>query len=226
VASLRLGLALAVLLWSAEVAADPLDRWTGEIAAASSRFAIPREWIRRVMRVESGGRTVLGGQPIVSAAGAMGLMQLMPRTWGEMRLALRLGPNPNDPHDNIAAGAAYLRLLYERFGYPGLFAAYNAGPERYADYLSGRRALPAETRAYVAAVVAAKPGRSALAVEARPAIFAIEKGRTPAPPAAESLRPGSAGLFVTLAGTGHQPLGGSSPAGGEGAKRLPKETEE
>ena len=203
-ASLKLLLAVAVLLSPAETAADPLDRWAAEIGAASSRFGIPPEWIRRAMRAESGGRTLLAGRPIVSAAGAMGLMQLMPSTWSDMRRALGLGPDPYDPHDNITAGAAYLRLLYGRFGYPGLFAAYNAGPGRYAAYLSGRRSLPAETRAYSAAV-ASKPARSGPAIEVRPAIFAIEAGRgfvSAAPvslhPAA--LRPDSAGLFVTLGG--------------------------
>src|SRR3546814_4276959 len=43
----------------------------------------------------------------------------------------------------------YLRLMYDRFGYPGLFGAYNAGPARYAAFVSDGRPLPAETRAYV-----------------------------------------------------------------------------
>ena len=95
------------------------------------------------MRVESGGRTTLEGRPIVSSAGAMGLMQLMPGTWRDMRAVLGLGPDPHDPHDNILAGTAYLRLMYDRFGYPGLFAAYNAGPARYAAYFAtGRRSRP------------------------------------------------------------------------------------
>src|SRR3546814_14174838 len=44
----------------------------------------------------------------------------------------------------------YLRLMYERFGYPGLFAAYNAGPARYAPHLRTGRTLPGETRSYLA----------------------------------------------------------------------------
>jgi hypothetical protein len=104
------------------------------------------------MRAESGGRENAGGRPIVSRAGAMGLMQLMPGTWREMRSLLGIGPDPYDPRDNILAGAAYLRLMYDRFGYPGLFAAYNAGPARYAAALSGARQLPVETRFYVAQI--------------------------------------------------------------------------
>jgi soluble lytic murein transglycosylase-like protein len=107
---------------------------------ASGRFGVPESWIRRVIRAESGGRTMMNGRPIVSHAGAMGLMQLMPGTWREMRAALRLGHDPHYPRDNILAGTAYLRAMYERFGYPGLFGAYNAGPARFAEHLrTGRR---------------------------------------------------------------------------------------
>jgi soluble lytic murein transglycosylase-like protein len=130
--------------------ADRVGRWQPLIAEASARLGVPADWIARVMRAESGGNTMLDGRPITSRAGAMGLMQLMPGTWNAMRARLDLGRDPHDPEDNILAGTAYLRAMYERFGYPGLFAAYNAGPERYAQYLHGERALPRETRAYLA----------------------------------------------------------------------------
>jgi soluble lytic murein transglycosylase-like protein len=124
------------------------------VAEASARFGIPVQWIWRVMAVESGGRAMLDGRPIRSPKGAIGLMQLMPGTWRAMRATYALGSDPDDPRDNILAGAAYLRLMYDRFGYPGLFGAYNAGPGRYGDYLRGR-ALPRETSDYLAATVGA-----------------------------------------------------------------------
>jgi hypothetical protein len=96
---------------------------------------------------------MLNGSPITSPAGAMGLMQLMPTTYAEMRMQYGLGPDPYDPHDNILAGAAYLREMRARFGYPGLFAAYNAGPTRYQAFLAGEKILPEETRAYLSALV-------------------------------------------------------------------------
>lgn len=71
---------------------------------------------------------------------------------GELRVRHRLGRDPYNPRDNILAGAAYLREMYDRYGSPGFLAAYNAGPGRYDEYLAGRP-LPAETRAYVAALV-------------------------------------------------------------------------
>jgi soluble lytic murein transglycosylase-like protein len=158
------GLAVALLV-ATPAAADPprddrVSRWRAEIAEASARFGVPVAWIERVMRAESGGQTMLGGRPITSRAGAMGLMQLMPATWTAMRAAHDLGRNPHDPSDNILAGTAYLRAMYDRFGYPGLFAAYNAGPGRYAAHLASGRALPIETRAYLAKVSGTPSGPS------------------------------------------------------------------
>ena len=126
-----------------------LNRWDGLITEASQRFHVPKPWIRAVMRQESGGRTMLGhDRPIVSSAGAIGLMQVMPATYQEMAAQHRLGADPSNARDNILAGTAYLRWLHNRYGYPRMFAAYNAGPGRVER--GGR--LPAETRAYTAGI--------------------------------------------------------------------------
>jgi len=134
-----------------------IGTWAPQITDASVRFGIPARWIERVIMAESGGRTQLGMSPIRSRVGAIGLMQLMPQTWSEMRAAQHLGRDPDDPHDNILAGTAYLRAMYDRFGYPGLFAAYNAGPARYAASLATGQRLPQETLAYLAAVTGVSP---------------------------------------------------------------------
>lgn len=194
--TLRLALAALALAGAAPAAADPVDRWSEYIAEASSRFGIPQAWIRRVMQAESGGRTMLNGQPIMSPAGAQGLMQLMPGTWRAMRATYTLGPDPHDPRDNIIAGTAYLRAMYDRFGYPGLFAAYNAGPARYAEHLATGRRLPAETVAYVAAVGGVRPEGPPTPLEEPRAgsIFVVlanvrplENDVVPPPPASRSL---------------------------------------
>lgn len=126
------------------------------IAEASQRFGIPEAWIVAVKRAESAGDV-----RAVSSAGAMGLMQVMPNTWAELRVRYRLGRDPYDPRDNILAGAAYLREMYDRYGtIPAMLAAYNAGPARYDAHLQTGRALPAETRAYVA-LIAPQLGASA-----------------------------------------------------------------
>lgn len=115
------------------------------IAEAARRFSLPEHWILGVMEAESAGNP-----HAVSHAGAMGLMQIMPGTWAELRVAFRLGNDPFDPRDNILAGTAYLRQMYDRFGSPGFLAAYNAGPTRYQNHLDTGRALPLETRNYLA----------------------------------------------------------------------------
>ena len=129
-------------------AAAPRMLTSNEIAAiqeASAVFQLPASWIEALIAAESGG-----DPSAVSPAGALGLMQLMPGTWGELRVRLRLGPDPFDPHDNVLAGAAYLRAMFDRFGRSGAFAAYHAGPERYAQFLVGRLQLGPATRAYAA----------------------------------------------------------------------------
>jgi len=126
---------------------ETVDRFTQFTAEASARFAVPASWIRAVMQVESGG-----DQLAMSSRGAMGLMQLMPGTWVELSARYGLGLDPIDPHDNIFAGAAYLKEMRDRFGSAGLFAAYHAGPARYQQHLATGKSLPQETVAYVAAV--------------------------------------------------------------------------
>ncbi len=130
------------------------------LAEASQRFGIPENWIYAVMRTESAGR--IGA---VSSAGAMGLMQLMPRTWARQRARFGLGADPFDPRDNIMAGTSYLRELYDSYGAPGFLAAYNAGSGRYEDWRDRGRPLPAETRAYVAKIAPMlQPGSAATVV--------------------------------------------------------------
>src|SRR5690606_29476962 len=96
-----------------------------------------------------------------------------PGTWAEMRARLGLGSDPHAPRDNILAGTLYLRLMYDRFGYPGLFGAYNAGPGRYAEHVRTGRTLPGETRAYLAdlagALASARPAVSSDRIASRPA---------------------------------------------------------
>jgi len=150
-----LGLAIVVTLSCKEVYAEPATARPAIVAAArapfaafvveaSRRFGIPAAWIRAVMRAES-----FGDVRAISPKGAIGLMQIMPETWTGLRQRYHLGADPHDAHDNIIAGAAYLRELHDRYGIPGFLAAYNAGPRRWEDHLANGRPLPAETRAYL-----------------------------------------------------------------------------
>ena len=143
-----------------------MHRWNGEIAAAARRFSIPDIWIRAVMQVESGGRTMLAeNRPIKSRAGAMGLMQLMPETYADMRAQYGLGPDAYNPHDNIVAGAAYLKWLRGRYGYPQMFAAYNDGPGHLDQRLKSAGLLPLETRNYLVRVTGMVSGGHGIQVK-------------------------------------------------------------
>jgi hypothetical protein len=119
------------------------------VREAARTFGLPETWIHAVIRQESRGRP-----NAVSRAGAMGLMQLMPRTWQRQRTRYALGQDPFDPRNNILAGTSYLREMYDAFGMPGCLAAYNAGPARFLQWRNQGRPLPAETRSYVAAIAA------------------------------------------------------------------------
>jgi soluble lytic murein transglycosylase-like protein len=158
------------------------------VSDAALRFGIPEHWIYAVMRAESAGRV-----NATSPVGAQGLMQIMPATWTVLRARYGLGPDAYDPRDNIMAGAAYIREMYDQFGAPGFLGAYNAGPGRYGDYVTKGRSLPAETRAYIAKIAPEVTGgtqasnslaspRAALPVQAtwtHAALFAVRANRSP-----------------------------------------------
>ncbi len=132
-----------------------LDRWNPVVREAAAKFHLPPLWLRAVMRNETGGRTVQeGDRPIVSHAGALGVMQLMPETYSQMARRHALGADVFKPRDNIFAAAAYLAWLKDRYGFPGMFAAYNFGPGNWEDHLRRKRGLPAETRNYVKQITA------------------------------------------------------------------------
>ena len=197
-------------------ASPAVERWRPYIVEASQRFGIPQAWIAAVMQAESAGATQRNGRPITSHAGAMGLMQVMPGTWATLRRQHGLGPDPHKPRDNILAGAAYLREMHDKFGYPGLFAAYNAGPGRYAEYLRTGRPLPAETRGYIAqlARTPATPSMPPAMLSGTRLFFPLGSAKRPAVSDAEPAsdgadsvpeQPASGALFVPL----------NDPPGGE-----------
>ncbi len=128
------------------------DPWGPYIEEASKRYDVPDAWIRAVMGRESGGLQFRNGTLTTSPVGAMGLMQLMAPTYDDMRVQYSLGDDAFEPHDNIMAGTAYIRQMYDIYGAPGFLAAYNTGPGRLDDFLTRNRPLPHETRQYVAII--------------------------------------------------------------------------
>jgi D-alanyl-D-alanine carboxypeptidase len=148
------------------------DPWGPYIREAAARYRVPERWVRAVMQQESGGE-----QQATSPVGAMGLMQVMPSTYEELRVRHRLGDDPYDPHNSILAGTAYIREMYDRFGAPGFLAAYNAGPDRVDSYLARRAVLPDETVNYLAAIT---PNLGADVPRSGPfAVASARSGRAP-----------------------------------------------
>lgn len=191
----------AVAAIAAPAEAGVLDQWQALVAEASKRFGIPESWIRAVIMTESNG-----DPKAVSPKGAMGLMQLMPETWAELRDQHDLGADPFDARMNILAGTAYLKAMQHRFGYPALFAAYNAGPGRYEEHLRTGKLLPAETSTYVVDI------ERALSGTARPAV----DGVNPAPSNTRNHTQIASGtrLFFPLSMTKYE--------AGDGGKPVPK----
>ncbi len=159
---------------------DPLAPWVPHIREASERFDVPEKWIRAVMMRESGGRAQVNGRTITSSAGAIGLMQVMPGTYDMMRDQYGLGSDPSNPRDNILAGTAYLREMYDLFGAPGFLAAYNCGPACYTAVLAKKQKLPRETRLYLAALTPALRGTEPRTASQSAGATAIEVAVVPA----------------------------------------------
>lgn len=176
--------------------------YAAELDTAARQFGLSPDWLRAIMHAESGSNPLAR-----SRKGAIGLMQLLPGTYADMRQVLGLGPDPWRPADNILAGAGYLRRLIDRYGATGAVAAYNAGPGRYEGWISGARSLPAETRTYVARVrslvegiaqgaAAPKPARVRVTPQVAPLFIAptsasLQAGDTQVAPVSTKVRPTS-----------------------------------
>jgi hypothetical protein len=113
------------------------------------RAGIPPLFFARLIWQESRFRA-----NAVSPKGAQGIAQFMPGT-----ARLRGLADPFEPKSALVASAAFLADLRAEFGNLGLAAAaYNAGPQRVRDWLSGQIGLlPAETRQYVAIITGRLP---------------------------------------------------------------------
>ena len=119
---------------------EDMDRW---VASASDQHQVDADLIRSVIKAESGFNP-----RAVSSKGAQGLMQLMPGTATQLGVTDAFAPDRN-----IEGGTRYLRdllVLYNNDMAKAL-AAYNAGPQRVAQY----NGVPPyrETHAYVARVI-------------------------------------------------------------------------
>lgn len=150
------------------------------LPARARAFGVDPWLVLATMRQESGFRPA-----VRSAAGAEGLLQLLPSTAERLGALLGLPPGAGarlaEPELNVTLAAHYLGLLADRFHDPAIaLAAYNAGPRPAAEWARTRAGMPLdawvesipyrETRAYVKTVLAGWDTYRALAGEPPPAI--------------------------------------------------------
>lgn len=138
----------AIAMLPTHAAADPprspklvtVGRVCDLIEAEALSHGLPREFLARLIWKES-----RFDPDAVSPAGAEGIAQFMPATAARRGLG-----DPYDVDEAIPASARYLAELRTGFGNLGLAAAaYNAGENRVARWLSGGGFLPLETENYV-----------------------------------------------------------------------------
>jgi transglycosylase-like protein with SLT domain/sporulation related protein len=118
------------------------------IESAAKANDLPLEFFARVIWQESRFQSDAVGPVTRSGERAQGIAQFMPGTASERQLL-----DPFDPVQALPKSAEFLNELRRQFGNLGLAAAaYNAGPRRVQDWLSGSGYMPQETRNYVAAI--------------------------------------------------------------------------
>jgi hypothetical protein len=118
------------------------------LEAAARENDLPLEFFARVIWQESRFQSNAVGPMTRRGQRAEGIAQFMPGTASERRLL-----DPFDPVQALPKSAEFLAELRNQFGNLGLAAAaYNAGPRRVQDWLSGKGSMPQETRNYVVAI--------------------------------------------------------------------------
>jgi hypothetical protein len=118
------------------------------IESAATANGLPVSFFTRLIGQESSFRTQVEGPVTRSGERAQGIAQFMPGTAAERGLL-----DPFDPVQALPRSAEFLKELRDRFGNLGLAAAaYNGGPKRVENFLSGSGGLPWETRDYVLSI--------------------------------------------------------------------------
>jgi hypothetical protein len=132
----------------ADQKSDPHNTICQLIQSAAQANALPLDFFARLIWQESHFQPDVIGPLTSRGERAQGIAQFMPGTAMERRLY-----EPFNPVEALPKSGEFLAELREQFGNLGLAAAaYNAGPQRVRDYLSGLRDLPTETRNYVLAI--------------------------------------------------------------------------
>ena len=131
-------------------------QWVPVLNAAESQLGIPADLLARIAYEESHFRQDIIDGNTPSSAGALGLMQLLPKYFNTVQVPVPFAPS--DTAAQIQQAGQLLVTLFNHFGDWSLaVAAYNAGQTRIDGYVAGTNTLPAETSSYVADILADVP---------------------------------------------------------------------
>lgn len=154
---------------------------------ASNRYQLDPDFVNSVIKAESNFQS-----RAISRKGALGLMQLMPRTASQLGVT-----DPFDPRANVEGGTAYLSQLMDLYHNDAVkaLAAYNAGPNRVDQY----HGLPPymETRAYVARIVRDYNAKKRAQMKAQAAADKTKNAKKKSAAPAPSKKPQQAGVNKT-----------------------------
>jgi soluble lytic murein transglycosylase-like protein len=167
--------AAGVLVWQSQTIGDAVTAavsgwqnveqgpvWVPVINQAESAAGIPANLLARMAYQESHFRPDVIDGTTASPAGALGILQLMPQYFDTVQVATPF--TTADTVAQITQAAQQLATLYGTFSdWTLAVAGYNAGAGTVTKYINGTGALPAETQAYVADVIADVPVPGALA---------------------------------------------------------------
>lgn len=130
-----------------------VTQYSSVIEDAAARHGVSADVLALMLLVESHGDV-----QATSSSGARGLMQVMPKTGQAIAEQRGIADFDSeqlfDAETNIDFGAWYLAQQMERFADQPervqelAISAYNAGPRKVADYVSGSQPLPVETAGY------------------------------------------------------------------------------
>lgn len=162
VISILLGFFFSLITSTIEKGTYP-KKYSDFVSKYAREYSVPEEIVYATIKIESNF-----DPDVVSHAGAIGLMQMIPSTceWLSGKLGDEFDPNMlYDPETNIKYGTYYLQYLYSRFGsWEKASIAYNWGEGNFSKFLEehGYRhgdysSIPVkETRSYIEKVTKAK----------------------------------------------------------------------
>lgn len=134
--------------------------WVPVLNSVESQYGIPADLLARVAYQESHFRPEIIDGTTPSSAGALGLMQLLPKYFTSVQVQTPF--TSADTGAQIIEAADLLVKLYNHYNDWGLaLAGYNDGQTNIDAYVSGARQLPTETANYVAQILADVPVPSA-----------------------------------------------------------------